>query len=439
MNYNFNLRPPKKGGNKKAPRRIYVISNYKKDGKKQKFVYSTGFKVVPSHWNANEQRVKNVLAAHDSQTINNYLNALSVALNTLFVEMAAKRQVVTPQYLKEYLDEYHNKNTTIDEPMTFLRFISEHIQRCEDKNNVATNQKIRVETIGIYRTTLKCLQDYNKRVAVDFHTVTQSFYEKFTKHLEDKGLKVNTVGKYIKTLKAFIRAADEMGYPVVQDYKNRAFKVQREDVTNIYLTEKELNILYDMDLSQNPRLHKVRDLFLVGCYTGLRFSDFTNIKAQNISAEIDTETGEAYHVIKIETKKTGAVVTIPIHETLTNIIKRNGGAIPKNISNQKMNDYLKELCQLAGFTNAYEIGETKAGVRIQKTMLKYEMVSTHTARRSFATNQYKAGIPTITIRQITGHKTETAFLKYIKVTGDEHAQIMRTYWRAKPQSLLKAV
>ena len=189
------------------------------------------------------------------------------------------------------------------------------------------------------------------------------------------------------------------------------------------MNESELNTLFELDLNMNPRLEKIRDLFLVGCWTGLRFSDFTGIKKENIDGEF----------IEVETQKTGEVVVIPIHRQVEAIMKRYKGktlnSLPKPISNQKMNEYLKELGQLAGFNETVSESITKGGIKQTVNHPKWELITTHTARRSFATNQYLAGFPSTSIMKITGHRTESSFMKYIKVTPREHANQLRDLWR----------
>ena len=194
-----------------------------------------------------------------------------------------------------------------------------------------------------------------------------------------------------------------------------------EDVSHIYLNENELDLLWNLDLSNNSRLETVRDLFLIGCHTALRFSDFTNIKPQNI---IETTGGRA---IKIQTQKTSQTVFIPLHWRVEVILAKYDNQLPRAISNQKMNDYLKEVGKLAGIDTQIETSKTKAGLKFTSLQPKYELITTHTARRSAATNMFKAGIPSISIMRITGHKTESVFLKYINFSDEENAILIMNH------------
>jgi len=146
--------------------------------------------------------------------------------------------------------------------------------------------------------------------------------------------------------------------------------------------------------------------------------------------------------IHIETQKTGQKIVIPIHWTVKAIMDKYQeqfeNSLPPEISNVKMNAYLKEIGQKMDVLHAKEsIIIVKAGKTVQKKQMKWELLTAHTARRSFSSNMYKAGIPTITIMGITGHKTEKAFLRYIKVTPDEHAKILMRYFQK--QNRLKIV
>jgi len=213
-------------------------------------------------------------------------------------------------------------------------------------------------------------------------------------------------GKNVKTLKVFMNEAVDLGYTTNLAFKNKKFVVTKEESDSVYLTEKEIMKLYGHDLSKNTKLDQVRDLFCFGCWVGLRFSDYSNIKVDNL-VKIEGE-----HFLKIKTQKTGELVIIPCNPHVLEIFKKydkNPNKLPRAISNQKFNDYIKEVCEAAGLT------ETGRLSTIPDKAL-FECISSHTARRSFATNYYLEGFPTIDLMKITGHRTEASFMKYIKIT-----------------------
>jgi len=168
----------------------------------------------------------------------------------------------------------------------------------------------------------------------------------------------------------------------------------------------------------------VRDLFLIGCYTGLRFSDFVKIPANCIDIE--------NRLIRIKTHKTGKSVVIPIHKTVLNILAKYQGktenSLPPALSNAKMNEYLKDVAEKAELNEIISKAKTKGGLTLHKHFKQHELVCTHTARRSFATNTYKMGVPIYDIMAITGHTREQTFKNYIKITAAESANVIAGYW-----------
>jgi len=171
-------------------------------------------------------------------------------------------------------------------------------------------------------------------------------------------------------------------------------------------------IYNNLDLKNDKQLEGVRDLFIIGCFTGLRFSDLSELKKENI---IDG------NKIKIKTNKANEIVIIPLHRYVREIIRKYNGEIPKALSNPKMNLNLKHLGTLAKINDLAEVSITKGGKLVKNTVKKSSLICTHTARRSFATNLYLKGIPSITIMKITGHQTEKSFLRYISISQEENA------------------
>jgi integrase len=234
-----------------------------------------------------------------------------------------------------------------------------------------------------------------------------------------RGFAVNTMGKQLAILKVFLNAAYKQGLTKNDFHKSEEYTIISEESEAIYLNETELQKIYDIDLTQFPRLEKVRDLFIVGSWTGLRFSDLIQVSPEKIIDDL----------IYITQQKTKGKVVIPTHWTVKKILEKYSGELPRKISNQKMNDYIKEVCEMAEINEEIHKTTNRGGLKVSKKYKKWELVSTHTARRSFATNLYKQGFPAISIMKITGHTTEKAFLKYIKVTPDEHAKLLQMHWQ----------
>ena len=281
---------------------------------------------------------------------------------------------------------------------------------------------INKNTIKKYKSLLTRLKEFAKekrKNKLNFDDINLDFYNDFLEFLQkEKGNAPNTCGKYIANIKKFLNMATEEGINTKLDFQSKRFAKPTEVTEKIYLTETELRKLYDLDLTDNKRLEPVRDLFLIGCYTALRYSDYTNIKPENIYT---TDKGT---FINMKTQKTGKNVIIPLHSIVKNILDKYGNKLPRSISNQKTNDYLKELGELAGINEQVSISKNKGGVRVDTNKPKYELITTHTARRSGATNMYLGGIQVQSIMKITGHTTEKAFMSYLRFTEEDNANIL---------------
>lgn len=205
-----------------------------------------------------------------------------------------------------------------------------------------------------------------------------------------------------------------------ETYKSNRFIKPQEETDAIYLNTDQLETILQLDLSKSKSLENARDLFLVGCWTGLRFSDFSELSNRDVIK------GDFIH---IKTQKTGASVAIPILPPLKEIMNRykdqTENGLPHSISNQKLNAYIKEIGKIAGFDQIVEVTKPTAGSRKTIKVPFYQLITTHTARRSFATNMYRIyKLPPATIMKVTGHKSEAVFFKYIRITPEENAQMI---------------
>ncbi|PKB42703.1 MULTISPECIES: tyrosine-type recombinase/integrase [Cellulophaga] len=395
--------------NAKVETLIYLVYNYQY----KRFKYSTGEKINPKFWNKSTQRVKASKQFIEYPEFNSRLDIIENGINTAFRKLLNDGVQPDNKNLKSALEEELSDNFIKTKKTTFFDFIESYIEESKSLKKIGT--------IKVYNTTFRYLKEYaQKYKPIDFDSITLEFYNSYLTYLtKDFNLSSNTVGKHIKTIKSFMNEATERGLNTNLEFRKRKFKTIREEADTIYLNLDELKSIEKLKLDASPRLKKVRDLFLIGCYTGLRFSDFTQIKPENISTDIST--------LQIRTQKTGQRVTIPIHKTVKRILNEYNNLLPKAYTNQTMNDYLKEIGSIAGIKEIVETTITKGG-KIEKTAQpKYKLISTHTARRSFATNLYLAEVPSISIMKITGHKTEKSFLQYIRVSQKENADKLLTH------------
>jgi integrase len=280
-----------------------------------------------------------------------------------------------------------------------------------------------------YQHTLNNINEYEKchDTKLKLSETDMDFYHSFIEFLLEKDYAPNTIGTRIKNLKLFLNEAFKKKIPVCLDFKLPDFKKPSEEIPSIYLSEDELMKLYQLDLKDNPLMERTRDLFLIGAYTGFRFSDYSTLCKENFSVDA---------TIQKRTKKTEQDVVLPIHPIVQAIVKRNNFEIPK-VSYLTFNKTLKDVVKTAGITYDVTYIRTRGGKSSAVTEPKWKLIGSHTARRSFATNAYLSGVPTIAIMKMTGHKTESSFMKYIKITLTENAKILQnhSFFKTNPDAV----
>ena len=392
---------------------IYLQFTYSKG---QLLRYYTGVTVPKEFWDKDKERAKQDRKFPAYAEINAQLKRIETEAEQIALRSQYNKSDLTNEVFKKELDTFLGKREVTDDTLTFFRYFQRFIEERAGNPNYSKG------SIKVYVTTynqLKAYADGVLRRDLNFADFNHAFFSDFSNHLFGKDYGNNYVHKLTSTLKTVLREADRR--EVTPDLKVRDgwLVATREEPPAIYLTEDELTRLFQLDLSGNPRLSRIRDLFLVGCYTGLRFSDFTELKPGNYKKTPD---GKEY--IEMMTQKTGTKVTIPVKSEVREIVSRYNYQLPKAISNQKFNDYLKEVGKLAGLDEPTMLTRFRNGKRVDQTFPKYELMTSHTARRSFASNAYKAGVPVRYVMTVTGHKTEKEFYKYVRIRPDEHALLV---------------
>lgn len=389
---------------------ILLRFNYKA----KRFQITTGISIAEKYWNKNSQRVKETRAFPFYAQINKRLNDLEAGTQVLYYEFLSKGIVPTVEQFKaEWLAVLGNQEPKQDTNTGLLPFIEQFIQERKVMNRLKGS-------LAIYGSCLKHLKAYSEaiRKPITFDSLTKSFGSDFTGYLFNQGFADSYCHKILSTLKTIIREAESRELTKDSPFLKAKLEVKKREADSVYLNESEINTLFEMKLE--GRLANVRDLFLLGCFTGLRFSDFSQLKPENFQ-QIE-HNGKNVECLVITSKKTKQKTILPVvNPILKAILERNGNKAPKAISSQKLNDYLKELCQMAGFTQEIEINRFKAGEHHKQKVRKWEIISSHTARRSFATNAYKSGMAIPDIMKFTGHTTTASFMKYIRVGTEETA------------------
>ena len=309
--------------------------------------------------------------------------------------------------------------------VTPLQFFEEYVKR--DRIDPHTGSYVSEKTKVHHKTVLHRLQEFFQysHLADDFNTFDDSRFDALFSDwcYKVKKYKLNTIRATYGVLKPWLNAAKKEGYNVGERYKE--LRGKGEDVDNIYLTEDEIERIYHLDIAAlkasgdidiKSEMESSRDLFIIGCWTGLRRSDLN--KLNEALFDIDRK------LITLTAEKTKRRVVIPMHPFVIELWNKYQGKFPHLCDKSKVNQHLKECGRLAKVDEKTPIIENRAGQ--VKTIIypKYQLIGMHTARRSFATNMYKRRLPTVSIMQLTGHTTEHNFLKYIKVTKEENAQMI---------------
>lgn len=242
----------------------------------------------------------------------------------------------------------------------------------------------------------------NEKQRFKWVDINQPFYNQFIHYFNSKNYSDNTAGRMVKHLKVILEAAQLANLHHNEEYRKPYFKTLSSKSDNIALTMEEVDKIKNLDLSNQPGWDKAKDIFLIGCYTALRFSDLKRLKREYIKGTF----------IEIPTQKTKKKITVLINSDLEKILKKCNYQAPK-IPEQKVNEYIKKIGKMAGIDQLEHLIETKGGITKETSYKRYELITTHTARRSAATNMLLSGLDRQFIMAITGHTTESSFLKYI--------------------------
>ena len=408
------------------------------DGRNVQLFHKSEIKVSPNDFDPKKEKIKAkiIFDAKLRKSIDDSISDRKKLISKLYL-LAPDKSELTSVWLENVIDrELNPEKYTVNEELepakkTLLAHVADFISKAPDKKMKETNRLIANSTIKSYKSNqnrLIAFLKFKRREDLLLSEIDEKFYHDYIDFLtkrtrtikQVRGVEVNevrqyannTIGEATKTLKTMI--SDVKGL----DIDLKEFYVLKEDVDNVYLNEEELQKIKDLDLTEQPALDRVRDWFLLLSWTGSRFSDIEKIDPANIKN----------NMITYRQQKTNKKVVIPVHNVVEEILQKYNYQMPEIISNQKFNDYIKQVCKLAGIDGVESITRTVGGKLVTETKPKYELISSHTCRRSFCTNMYRRGLDTLMIRSISGHKTDKSFLKYIKVTEEEHAEMMAKKW-----------
>lgn len=340
-----------------------------------------------------------------------------------FAEDFPKGNLIDSAWLIKLINEFHERPEGEDDPRYYLYpFAEQFIKDMQNKINPKTGKKLDSKTITRHKYTLSLIKGYEEYSKQKVRTINVdlNFHNGFVNFLKDVHNYGNTtIEKQLSTIKQYIREAGQKGYKINPEIESSSFTIKKDEVIDTYLNEAEINLIYNYDLSDNKRLDNVRDLFITGLWTGLRISDLKRINSFDMS----------HNRIKIsETEKTDTFVEIPIHPQIRQILEKQEGVLPE-ISDQRFNEYVKELCELVGINEVILGGlrNPETNRKEKGNYPKFKLISSHTCRRSFVSNHY-GKLDDKTIMAITGHKSHSQFLDYVKTSKREHADKLEKYW-----------
>jgi integrase len=382
---NFYIRPELKDSRGFLP--IYLVYQHKG----RKFKHYTGHKVVQEHWSTETQQV--MPGFPDAIRINSFLSQQREKLQQISIQSVSNDSV----NLQAIKNTFINKKA--EEETQFFKSFREFI-------NHSSESKKRT-TILIYETLLKDLQRFDELYSynLSFPNINTHFYELFTCFLgETLNNTNNTISKKIKTLKAFLNVAATKKLIDYSAY--HPFKTRMSSSLKISLTESELSRIFNLNLSIKKELGEARDLFLFGCFTGLKFSDIVSLNPQDIVNDR----------ISIYNPYSKRNINIPLNNYAMMLVKKYEGRYKTSfpvISNALINKYVKELALMARIDAPTETEVYRGKDVIKRVRPKYELITADTARFTYATLSLKAGMRPELLMVILGQKNIHALLQYV--------------------------
>ena len=425
--------------------KIFIRNNQKelqnvcfrlRDGKDIDLHYKSDIKVLLSDWDSKKSCIKEPSGnIKDESTIRltksiDKVNVRKTKIRDLYLEHPHQSLLTSDSFCEIIDRDLHPEKYVVAEevsaPTTLFTHIAEFIKTAPFRKKKKANTYITKSTIETYYLAQKQLLEFAKFKGKDDFLLSEidiNFYDQYVDFLTkkkvvlkrrfvddiEKQYSLNSIGNAVRTLKTFIADVKEV------EVLRKDFYAFSEDVDNVFLNEDELQQLRDFDFSEHPHMSIAVDWFLLMAWTASRISDRKQLG--NIKNGF----------IECQQQKTGNSVHIPVHPVVIEIITKYNG-LPKKISDDKLNIEIKNACRLVGINSIETKTRTIGGKKVTTTNQKFELISSHTCRRSFCTNMYLRDMDVLMILNISGHRTIVSFLKYIKVSQHQHAERMAKKW-----------
>ena len=393
------------------------------DGRKLHIIAKTDFLINPEFWDEVKSTPKQ--KANNPEKLN--LGIELGKLNTKIFQEYEKDKGTGIQFNKEWLELViaKFKNPLLEQKTEYLKDLIEAYQtEMKTKSNSKTGKPIAKLTIVSYNTTLARLQKFeeHKKKRYLISDVDLTFKADFIKFESEKLLlSQNSIAKNIRQIKTVCLDASDKGFTISEQVRSRKFYLKEEETLFVTITESEIELIKKfkgVDYLQNAR-----DWLIIGCWTGSRVSDLMQFTNDNIQI---TTKGQKF--IRYTQSKTNKQVDIPIHSDVNEILERLGN-FPRPISDQRFNEWIKIVCLKSGLVQEVHGARQNSKTHRKEvgTFQKWELVRSHTCRRSFATNHYNK-LPNKLIMAVTGHSTEKMLLNYIGETENEHLSDFLSVW-----------
>lgn len=422
---------------------IFALERRKKDGvpivenvpirmrvnfASQRIEFTTGYRIDVAKWDGDKQRVKNGCTNKLKQSaseINAALLGYYTELQEIFKRFEVAEIMPSPAEVKEAFNNRHGQNEktelasadTSNEPSNFYEAFDDFVRVCGRQNDWTHS------TFEKFAAVKNHLKNFRSELSFDFFD--EEGLTEYVQYLRDvREMRNSTIGKQLSFLKWFLRWSFKQGMHSNNAYDTFKPKLKDTQKKIIFLTWEELNKLREFKIPPTKQaLERVRDVFLFQCFTGLRYSDVFNLRRSDIKGD---------H-IEVTTVKTSDSLIIELNDHSKAILEKykdvkfeNDKALPV-ITNQKMNDYLKEVAELAEINEPVRQTYYKGNERIDEVTPKYALLGTHAGRRTFICNALALGIPPQVVMKWTGHSDYKAMKPYIDIANDIKANAMSKF------------
>ena len=419
---------------------IFTLESRKKDGvlivenvpirmrvnfASKRIEFTTGYRIDAAKWDTDKQRVRNGCTNKLKQSaseINASLLGYYTEVQEIFKKFEVEEIMPSPEQIKEAFNALHKpiekevkprKST----PNAFYKVFDEFVRDCGRQNDWTDS------TYEKFAAVKNHLMNFRDGLTFDFFD--EKGLNDYVTYLRDvKEMRNSTIGKQLSFLKWFLRWAFKKGLHQNNAYDSYKPKLKSTQKKIIFLTWEELNKLREFEIpAAKQALDRVRDVFLFQCFTGLRYSDVFNLRKSDIKDD---------H-IEVTTVKTSDSLIIELNNHSKAILDKykdvafEDDKVLPVITNQKMNDYLKELAELAGIDEPVRQTYYRGNERIDEVTPKYALLGTHAGRRTFICNALALGIPPQVVMKWTGHSDYKAMKPYIDIADDIKANAMSKF------------